>query len=436
MKVRHVLTTTVASLISGLANFLITVLVAHLVSTTETGHFSQFIVLFNIFYTVTNFGLAQSATYAIAAGRRRASGVMQFQVRYLAILFGFVALLVTFSTWNSAAQPLAALQIPVNIFVAAVAGGACFVALNLQQGILYGALKFDTVNLLNVARTILPVPLIAVAAMWLRSAFTFSILYVGATLIALILAAIVCRAVIKSGDSRVSGHESFTNSDMFRYGGFVYGANLLHYLSMRGLVFFIGLYGTIPEVGFFSIALLLLEGILLVPNAIGQVIFPSSSQLDLAGKKVQMTIKFNVIFGLATVLIFLLAAKPTIDLVLGAQYENVYVALLWMIPAFPLLAVPKVLSQVLSGRGAPHIPFIAAIVSFCAFLVIGALVLRTNPLIGAAMAIDVIALVTFLITAVGYSKTYGIDLFDILVPTPRDLTEIMDAGRRMLRKRS
>lgn len=436
MKVRHVLTTTIASLICGLANFLVTVFVAHLVSTTETGYFSQFIVLFNIFYTITNLGLAQSATYSIAAGRRSISDVMRFQIRYLVILFVFVAALVVFSAWSPAARLFAALQIPVGIFMAAVIGGGCFVALNLQQGVLYGLLKFDAVNLLNIARAILPIPLIAVAALYFRNAVAFSTVYVGATLISFVLAAIVCIGAIRSDVSRIVTHTSFTDRDMFRYGGFVYGANLLHYLSMRGLVFFIGLYGTIPDVGFFSIALLFLEGILLVPNAIGQVIFPTSSQLDLAGKKVQMTIKFNVIFGLIAVLVFLLAAKPGINFVLGARYENVYVVLLWMTPAFPLLAVPKVLSQVLAGNGAPHIPLIAAIASFCAFLVIGTLVLRTNPLIGAALAIDMIALGTFLITALGYSKIYGMDLFDILVPTPSDLAEMMDAGRRMLGKRS
>lgn len=421
MKIRYVATTSITGLIAGFASLITSVLVARVATTTETGHFAQYLVFFNIFYIITNLGLAQSATYSISAQKRSYSNVIAFQKYFFVGLFCFVGGIVAWVVMAHSTQIFVQFQIPPVIFILSVLTGTLFVVLTLLQGNMYGLLRYDAVNVLNIIRTVLPIPLIGVVAIWYRTGAIFAGVYSVAMLIAVVVALFWSASYILSNDEKRTPTENFTDREMFRYGGFVYGANLFHYLSMRGLVFLIGLYGTVEEVGFFGIALLLVEGILLVPNAIGQVIFPASPTLDLRSQKIDLAVKFNLVFGILAALGFLILGKIIINIVLGARYRGVFEAMLWMVPAIPLLAVPKVLSQILSGKGAPQFPFIAAIVSFCASAIVGASLLPHRPLFGAAVAVDAVALMTFMVTISGYCILRRGAVIEAIIPSFGDL---------------
>ncbi len=432
MRPRHIVTTTLASLIAGIGSFLTIVVVAHVASTVETGRFSQFVIFFNIFYVLTNIGLAQSITYSLAARKRSYSEIRTLQAWFFTGLFGLTTALILLVALNTSAHIFTLLQIQPGILIVAMLTGAGYVALNIQQGSLYGLFRYDAVNTLSVVRALLPIPFIAIAALWFHTALIYAVVYLVAMLLVLIAAItwsrrkadVVTIATVFSGE--------FSNEKMVQYGGYVYGANMFHYLSIRGLAFLIGWYGTISEVGFFSIALLLTEGLLLIPNSVGRVVFPNSPDLDLRGRKARLIIKFSFMFGILATLGILLFGRLVITLILGARYLGVYQVMLWMVPALPLLSVAKVLSPIMSGKGAPQIPFAAAVVSFCVSATVGLLILPQKPLIGASVAIDAVALVTFVVMIMGYKRYCGMSLREIIIPSAGEIYKIMSSMRRIL----
>lgn len=430
-KLRHVFTTASATVMAGGLGLLLTLLVARFLNPEQNGHYAQFILIFNLYYILLNFGLGPASTYFMSSGQVEEKRVMLVNIKMLSAI-GLLSLFVCvmLDVEGGGGWIEAQLKIPQKILFIGLAAGFFLLIFNQCTAILMGKKRFDTVNLLNLLKAGFPLPAIVVAMLVLFDEIGFAI----ATMLALVGASLVgIWCVLR--DTHNSLHELQENSveltrAIFRYGGVAYASNVLHYLAMRGLLIILSYYYAPEHVGFFSIALVLLETVLVIPGVFGQLMFPQSSSPQFNYGLTDTIMRMNVYVGLLAIIGVLLLAPALIGLILDPKYQQVAVAFTHLAPSIVLLAVPRILSQVLSGQGHPEYPLYAALLSF--FLG-GALAFWSIPaygVAGAAWVTNFVSAVTAIVTVYGYTRLRGVNVADVFRPRRSDFDWL---GRTALR---
>jgi O-antigen/teichoic acid export membrane protein len=208
---------------------------------------------------------------------------------------------------------------------------------------------------------------------------------------------------------------------VLRYGGYVYGANLLHYVATRGLLIILSYFYAAEHVGFFSVALVLVETVLVVPSVVGQLLFPQSSKASFDYGLTDRIIRFNVYIGLLTIAVVLLLAEPIVEFVLGAAYRPVSVAFVHLTPSILFMAVPRILSYVLSGQGHPEYPLVAAALSLVIGGGVALAIVPSHGIVGAAWAANLISGITAIVTTYGYTHLRGVRVGEVFAPRRSDV---------------
>jgi len=325
--------------------------------------------------------------------------------------------------WSESLDRL--LKIPASMLYSGLAAGTLLLSCNQVLAILMGSHRYDLVNILNVSRaaiTLLVVGLITL--LWNASIISIAVVHTTGFALALALALWTSRKVL-SGQSSDSPSDSPLVPEaglrsMLGYGGLVYLSNILHYLAMRGLLLLLSYYSAPELVGFFSLALILLEVTLLFPSAIGQLVFPQSSTNGFDHRKLETMLRLNLYVSLLFVLFIVLLAKPVILLLIGAPYAPVAQVLVHLSPSIILLAVPRILSQLLSGQGHPGYPLFAAAISLALGTMLAVWAIPNWGIVGAAWVANLVSAITAAVTVFGYSRVHGVQIRQFLRPRYQD----------------
>lgn len=422
LRARHVLSTTGATVVSGGLVLGLTSLVARLLTPEQNGHYAQFVLIFNLVYIGLNFGLGPSSTFFVASDRASVRTVYRLNLGVLFVL----ASLVLVASWiihvrGSAQIVETALKIPAVVLYVGLFAGILLLSFNQVVAILMGVHEYDLANALNVARAVLSLLLVGVAAVtWVPSVETVAGAQLAAMAIALLLAAWIARLSIPGHASNPTAECSGTLKAMLGYGAMVYLSNLLHYLAMRGLLLVLSYYRSPESVGFMSLALLLLEVTLLLPSAIGQLVFPQSSMAGFDHGALETVVRLNVYISLIFVVLIWLLAAPIVTSLMGDAYAPVARALIHITPSVVLLAVPRILSQLLTGQGHPRYPLAAAAIALGLGAAAASWAIPQWGYIGAAWVTNLVSAITAVVTMLGYCRVHHVSLFHVLTPRNSD----------------
>jgi O-antigen/teichoic acid export membrane protein len=445
LRPRHVLSTTAATILTGALSLGLTVLVARLLAPEQNGNYAQFVLLLNLANIALNLGLGPASTYFVASGRASRSRVIRINVLALSGIAVIGAVLLVVLRLVGALDGFsAAFKIPVPLLSVGAAAGLLMLAGNAAMAVLMGGHRYDTVNALNVARNALVLVMVVGAALaGARTPLAISV----AHLVGLALAAVAAFACLRRrgrdapavGAAAVGGTPDAGGARvgvaMLSYGWILYLSNLLHYFAMRGLILLVSRYETAASVGFLTTALLLLEVTLLVPSAMGQLLFPQSSGAGFDNARLAVLLRVNTYLGVVMIAAVALVGRPVIVAVLGPAYAPVATALLHLTPSIVLLAIPRILSQILSGQGRARYPLVAAAVSFALGGLAALVLLPRYGFIGAAWVTNLVSFVTAIVTLYGYCSSHELTLARVLRPRRDDLAPVwrMVTARRAAR---
>jgi O-antigen/teichoic acid export membrane protein len=399
-----------------------TFFIAHLLVPTENGHYAQFALIFNLVFIGLNFGLGPASTFFIASQRATADEVGRLNLRVsLALLM--ILIIASFFAWLGGVldQIERILKIPAPLLILGVFSGYVFLAFNQVLAMLMGAHRYDQANLLSVLRAGIS---LAAVMLWSvlgrQDSFGVSMAH-SLGLLALLVISLV--AFIPGNWRKKSPATMNMRSllrAMLRYGALVYASNSLHYLAMRGLLLLLSYYSSPDSVGFLSMALLLLEVTLLVPSAIGQLVFPQSSRLDFDHRVMELILRINIVASIMVGILVALLIGPVVGLVMGPSYAPVATILLNLIPSIILLAIPRILSQLLSGQGYPHFPLAAAAISLVCGTLLAVWLIPRWGVVGGAWIINLVSAITAFVTLMGYCRVHRVSVIDVLKITDQD----------------
>jgi O-antigen/teichoic acid export membrane protein len=427
LRTRHVLSTTAATILSGVLSLGLTVLVARLLDPEQNGNYAQFVLILNLANIALNFGLGPASTYFIASSRASVEQVTALNIRALAwIAAGVVATCWALVQTHLAGDFSADFKIPLPLLLIGVGAGILMLVGNQAAAILMGLHRYDSVNALNVFRSALLIATVALAAaLGARSPLQMSVAHSAALGVAAVASFLWLARVRPRGQAPASTGSRQVLGAMVSYGGLLYLSNLLHYSAMRGLLLIVSLYCSTAAVGFLTTALLLLEVTLLVPSAIGQLLFPQSSGSGFDSVRLQALLRINAYAGVAVIAVVAVSARPIIVALMGARYAPVATALIHLTPSIILLAIPRILSQILSGQGQARYPLAAAAISLVIGLPLAIFLLPRVGFLGAAWVTNAVSLVTAIVTLIGYSRTHGVSVGEMLRPRRSDLDAVL-----------
>lgn len=423
LSARYILSTTGSTVVGGGLQLALTVLAARLLAPEQNGHYAQFILIFNLVFIGLNFGLGPASTFFIASGRASMRDVRRVNGAVLTGLVLLVGALSGLAYWTGFVQIIElTLKIPAALLYIGAAAGLVFLSFSQILAILMGGHRYDTVNALNVARAALP--LIAIAGWALvsaSSAFSVSV----AHLVGLALVLVVSIKVAQISPAPETSHAQpgrLANvlRNMLGYGALVYFSNLLHYLAMRGLLLLLSYYSAPESVGFLSLALMLLEVTLLLPSAIGQLVFPQASSKNFDRAEIEVALRLNLYVSMLLVVLIVTLAAPLVSLLMGASYAPVAHALIHLAPSVVLLAIPRILSQLLSGQGHPRYPLFAAAVSLVLGVVLAVWAIPKWGVVGAAWVTNLVSAITAIVTVIGYCRVHHVSASEVLLPRRQD----------------
>lgn len=431
-RLRHVFTTTGAVLLSGALGLLLTLVAAKTLTPTQNGHFAQFVLIFNLYFILFNFGLGPASTYFISSGQIDVRKMTKINIRVVGLVgvasLMLVLLLGMGNFWFWMEEHF---KIPKEIFFSGLVAGFFLFVFNQSVAIITGKKHFDTVNLLNLLKAGLPFPAIGLAIIVLLDEKGFAF----ATTLALgtssVIGAWCVWRTIRDAPSE-SQETAGRDHSILRYGGLAYASNVMHYLAMRGLLLILSYYCAPEYVGFFSIAIVFLETFLVIPSVVGQLAFPHSSSSQFNYELTDSIMRLNVYVGLLMAAMIIFISPSLIGLILGEEYQQVAIAIVHLTPSILLLAIPRILSQVLSGRGHPEYPLLAAILSFFLGGGIAFWLIPAYGIAGAAWVTNFVSAVTAGVTVYGYTRLRSVGVADVFYPRRSDFNFVASAVRRIV----
>lgn len=427
LRLRDVLSTSASTLVSGGLGLAVAVVAARLLGPQENGHYAQYVVILNLVCLALNFGLGPATTYFVASGQVQPQHIVKINRNFIGIALAMVVVALSAVTVSGADRWLeTVLQVPASVAAVGALGGVALLALNQATALRMGRHEYSRANLLNVLRTGAPLPLIALACIVLPDSRVASV----AQTIAIAIVAMY--AWTRMGAWQPSTPLPRGSLRMLvSYGSLAYFSNLLHYVAIRGLLLGLSFFATPPVVGFANLALLLLEALLLLPSAIGQLLFPQSSDEAFDVAAMESVLRLSLLIAVVAALAITVAAPAVAVLILGERYLEVGVALRHLAPSIVLMTVPRILSPVLAGRGRPHVPLIGAALSVGVGTPLALWLMPNWGLLGTMWVINAVSLCTAAVMLYGHTSQSGAGWLSVLALRRGELAQWWSALRKI-----
>ncbi len=187
--------------------------------------------------------------------------------------------------------------------------------------------------------------------------------------------------------------------------------------------------------GYYAVAVGLVEKLYLLPSAIGTVLFPRLAREGEAGRRVltPLASRITLLLTLSATVPLAALSWPLIRVLFGRAFLPALKPLLILLPGVAALSVGRVLSADLNARGKPGV--VAGVNLLLALVNIG-LNLWWIPILGvsgAALATTTSYTLAVLILAWVFVRLAGARYRDVLIPSREDAARVLAGGRELRR---
>jgi O-antigen/teichoic acid export membrane protein len=219
------------------------------------------------------------------------------------------------------------------------------------------------------------------------------------------------------------------------YGAQIQASNILNFGNYRLSFYLLNVFISIREVGQYSVALTLLQPVLLISTAVQYVLFPKVSLADAAAANVlmprllrQMTWAMLSAFALLA-----LVSRPLVLICYGAEYAGSVRPLQVLILGGIFLSLATILSAYNCGRGRPEIPIYSSGLALALTAGLGWWLIPRYGMLGAAWTSVGACAGLMAVELLGYLRLSGNRMSESLLMTSADVREAMLAIRNFLK---
>ena len=217
------------------------------------------------------------------------------------------------------------------------------------------------------------------------------------------------------------------------YGIRSYPANILAFINTRLDVFILNAFRGVGQVGLYSIAAGLAEGLWFFPNASGNSVFARIPQLEdqAARQLIAQTCRQNIlVMAFLSVTAFFLG-PALIALFYGPAFAPASEPFFYLLPGILGMGIQRILAANFNGRGNPQVVTITAIVSSLVTLVLDFTLIPVMGMSGAALASSGAYLTGAGMLIIYYLRESQLSWAALLVPTRQDISELVHFSREL-----
>lgn len=371
-------------------------LIARLLGPEKQGQYTLIILLPTILYTFLNSGISISTVYFVGI-KKYSDQEIYFTNLFFSLALSFfsmvIGLLVTvfFSDYFFA-------NIPIQLLLYALLIIPMIYLQKILQSFLHSKEDFLNLNFVVIINQLGLLFFSLLFVWYLNLSVLGAVISFACTqLLMVIVSYSIIQKKYEFGFSLTSSLPYLKDSLIFGLKGHI--SNILTFLSYRIDVFLIAYFLDDLSVGIYSIAVLLVERIWLIPQAVSSVLFARVSNLKTEIEKTNFTAfaSRNALFlTFLSGSVLALISPWLIQFLFGNEFNGSVIPFLYMIPGVVLFALSKILANDFVGRGRPEIN------SFIAFFV-AILNIILNILLIPSFGIKGAAITT--------SICYGLDAF-------------------------
>jgi O-antigen/teichoic acid export membrane protein len=391
----------ILSLIIGL--FAITI-IARMLGPEKQGQYTLAILLPTILYTFFNSGLSISTVYFIGQNKYSDSEVFHSNF-FISILLSLISISVgLIIVYFLSDYFFANISFKLLLYVLMIIP-LIFIQ-KILQSFLHSKENFSKLNLVVILNQ-LGLLFFSLLFIWLLN---LSVL--GAVLsfaCTQLLMAIVSYFIIKK-EYNLAFSLNFSASylkESLVFGLKGHASNILTFLSYRVDVFLIAYFIDDVSVGIYSIAVLLVERVWLIPQAVSSVLFARISNLKTDLEKTNFTAfaSRNTLFLTSISGIVLAIFSPwLIGILFGAEFNQSVTPFIYMIPGVILFSLSKILANDFVGRGFPQVNSYIALVVALVNIVLNIVLIPDFGLKGAAIATSICYGIDAIIKVIYFSQ--------------------------------
>ena len=220
-----------------------------------------------------------------------------------------------------------------------------------------------------------------------------------------------------------------------KVGSFIFQAhvaNAFSFLKLRIDMFIIANFLTVEEVGYYSVAMAMIQALWYLPTAISQVLIPHISRRNnQAGDQLTPRLsRFGFAVSLLGAILMALLGYPVIRALFGNVFMPAVPALLLLLPGAVVYTLAKMLAGDLIGRGLPKYAMYISIATLVVNVVVNIILIPRMGILGAAIASSLTHGCTGILFLMAFIRESKLRTSDVLWMKRGDFREILANVKR------
>jgi O-antigen/teichoic acid export membrane protein len=375
-------------------SFLSSIIVARALPLDERGRFGLLVAVGTLVVQFSNFGLPIANTYLASRHPDLLPSLVANTTRLFLVL---VVVIIVFCTLGISLIPAWRTLWGGGVIM------VCFLAIvslaqMLTQNMLMGQLRFSVSNIVELVARVGSV--VGMAVLWLvhgTTSYTFAFIAALFTGIATCwgLYAGKLQPTLKMFDRHLLIKQIFV-------GWRAYAACLASFVLGRLPLYAVESRGGLSGLAFFTQAMVVTDTMLVVPFALGTVIFPNLAATQEASTRIRSTLRLaGVTAGLMIVAVItaIWLGPAILPFVYGKAYASSMPVLLAMLPGVFALGLGSVMQNALSANGYPWITILSP---FAGAVAVAIALQFTNTVVGCGWAYSIGATVMLCCSTIGW----------------------------------
>jgi O-antigen/teichoic acid export membrane protein len=211
-------------------------------------------------------------------------------------------------------------------------------------------------------------------------------------------------------------------SIFFSYSLLVFVTNCIQFLAYRVDYWLIDFYRNEKELGWYSLAVRLVQFYWIFPLLFASIIFPKviSANADYNENKMLALLRaINTVNLLAGALLFFFIS-PFITAIFGKEFQSSVPAFLILLPGIILFGNTIILAAYFAGLNKLMVNFWGSLLCFISIFLLDILLIPTKGFLGAALASSIGYFLTSVYFVIVYCKKSGQNLLSLFVPEKND----------------
>ncbi|MCK4352701.1 flippase [candidate division WOR-3 bacterium] len=421
--------------ISFILGFGISIIIARALGPSGKGAFAFIMLIPALLTMLGNLGIGAANTY-FTANRKYPGENIVSNTFFSAIVIGGLLILAFYlgSHIPVFKEFIASKHVPLSLLWLAISIIPFSLLYSYSISILVGREKIATFSIINIINPALYLLFIVFFVTIFKKSVSGA---VTAYVLNIILIALITFFLIQKIGKLKLNIDTKLLRESTSYGFKAWVGNLAQFLNYRLDMFLVAYFLNFTVLGYYSLAVGIVEQLWLVPASIATVLFPRVSYIG-GTKASRLTPKVTrTSLFIILVISFMLAiiAKPLIKFIYGKAFLPSVLPFLILLPGVIILSIDKVLSSDLAGRGKPEIGAMASLVSLLVNIPLNLLLIPRWGISGAAFASTIAYATSTIFMLAVFLKISGNSCKDTLLIKISDFRICFDLLSKYLKKR-